>query len=154
MSYCKQVDDAISQAQSLYLDLGRGGVPNFDMELRVSVAVEDDEKETDVKQIFVKIIVRDGFRVNYAMKQVKTGEGLSFFNDDDFECENWNSRYYVFHDVIYPMLMKAVEDLDAEVERRVAERISGKAYPLIEALDNLRVCLENVSPEIRPYWER
>ena len=125
MSYCKQVDDAISQAQSLYLDLGRGGVPNFDMELRVSVAVEDDEKETDVKQIFVKIIVRDGFRVNYAMKQVKTGEGLSFFNDDDFECENWNSRYYVFHDVIYPMLMKAVEE---NIEIAEGENLSKNLY--------------------------
>ena len=49
---------------------------------------------------------------------------------------------------------KQFEDIDAEVERRVAERISGKANSLIEALDDLRVCLENVSPEIRPYWER
>ena len=49
---------------------------------------------------------------------------------------------------------KQFEDIDAEVERRVAERISGKANSLIEALDDLRVCLENVSPVIRPYWER
>ena len=49
---------------------------------------------------------------------------------------------------------KQFEDIDAEVERRVAERISGKANSLIEALDDLRVCLENVSTEIRPYWER
>ena len=49
---------------------------------------------------------------------------------------------------------KQFEDIDAEVERRVAERISGKANSLIEALDDLRFCLENVSPEIRPYWER
>ena len=125
MSYRNQVNEAVSQAQSLYLDLGRGGVPNFDMELRVSVAIEDDEKETDVKQIFVKIIVRDGFRVNYAMKQVKTGEGLSFFTDEDFERENWNSRYYVFHDVIYPMLMEAVEE---NVEIAKGEKLSQNVY--------------------------
>lgn len=119
------VDDAVRQAETLYSDLYHRGLKDYNLELRISVADDDEDIASDLCEIFVLIRVRARLVVHAVLNQGQ-GMGLPRFHDVTHAQSDWGSDRAYFSDVIHRDVRAAVR---AQIE--IAERESLPLCPYL-----------------------
>lgn len=93
------VDDAVRQAESLYIDLCDRGLKDYNLHLRITVADSDEIANSDLCEIFVMLRVR-GTRVVHAILNQGQGMGLPNTWDVQHADGDWGHNRDFFSCII------------------------------------------------------
>ncbi len=76
------------------------------------------------------------------------------FNDMPVPAEVFEAALKELYNQCARQLSEQYADIEAEVQRRVEQRLKDEAEPVLNKLYELQRVLENVGDVIKPYWEK